>query len=121
MKQDWELIREVLIKLEEKPFDHTTLSCKDFTGYDSQELVYNVLILSQDGLVNADFFPPKRRIPTDFALLYLTGEGQKLLKSIKHDNVWNKIKNTLNEKSVDGTYEIIKSLGVAYLKKLTGL
>ena len=59
--------------------------------------------------------------PKHFIATRLTWEGHEFLDSIRNDTVWKKIKDTVKEKGVQLSYEILKALAVDYCKGLIGL
>ncbi len=95
MKRDWDLIREILVALEDKKESKGILRLKDFPSGREQEISYHVALLLDAGLVEgsmpSEFGPPVKR----FNLSRLTWEGHDFLDAIRNDDVWSKIKTKL--------------------------
>jgi hypothetical protein len=98
MKRDMDLIREILLRIEEYPHFPEISAGKpeipmEFPGYDAEEVNYNLKILSQAGLVNTD-------IGKTFSYRWvhgLTWQGHEFLDLMKKDSLWNKAKDAMKE------------------------
>lgn len=106
MKRDWDLIRRILLKLEEKANNTDFLLSSDFPPFDSPKVAYHFELLYQAGLIVGE---PIRTIGhSDFYAQALTWQGHELLDKIRQDTVWNKIKSIAREKSLDLTLDSVK-------------
>ncbi|MCR6111768.1 DUF2513 domain-containing protein [Bacillus sp. A301a_S52] len=110
MKRDMELVRNILLKLEEK--DDFRGSFQYPEAWDDIKVAYHLKIMEQAGLVEqkvnyADDIPIRM-----FATI--TWEGQEFLDSIKNKTVWTKLKNKLKEEGGSLPFHILKSLAVKY-------
>lgn len=91
MKRDMELIREILIKVEN--FEIHQPQEIEIEGYSSQQINYHIKMLAQIGFIKAhDFssFDGELWLPKE-----LTWNGHEFIDSIRNDNVWQKIKEKL--------------------------
>lgn len=116
MKRDWDVIREVLLKVEEGNGDKE-ISSEDFPEPERALVAYNMLLLREAGLVDGGGRDPSMGPPHAF-VNRMTWEGHELLDSIRDDTAWNRIKETAKEKSVDLTIDTIKILAKAILESL---
>jgi hypothetical protein len=89
MKRDMDLVREVLLKVEELPFDGRFYDVK-IEGRSDDEITYHVMLLHEAGFIEAiDLstlgglcWKPKR----------LTYNGHEFLDAARSDTVWQKAK-----------------------------
>ncbi len=56
-----------------------------------------------------------------FDNIYLSPKGHEFLDSIRHKDIFEKIKATAQETGGNFTLELVKELGISYLKKQIGL
>lgn len=54
MTRDWDVIREILIRLEESKTPNATVNMKNFDGYDQQAVAYNMRCLHDAGCIEAN-------------------------------------------------------------------
>jgi hypothetical protein len=111
MKRDMELIRKILIKVEESdrdPLDYVPL---EIEGYDQSTVSYHIWLLVDAGLVegvdctsDAIFRWHAQR---------LTWDGHDFLQSIRDDTIWNKVKEKVLKPAASWTFTVL----VAWLNK----
>ncbi|MGG3925690.1 DUF2513 domain-containing protein [Metabacillus fastidiosus] len=109
MKRDMDLIREILIKTEEKE-SSTSWEPIEIDGYDEDLLEYNVKLLKQNGLIEAQF-----SLPSGFMIRNLTWEGHEFLDAARNETIWKKTKNIVIEKGGSVSFQILIEL----LKKVS--
>ncbi|MFZ7235801.1 DUF2513 domain-containing protein [Avibacterium gallinarum] len=106
MKRDWELIRKILLMLEQK-VDNTPLDNESIKGFPPDMVVYHCQLLEQSKLICTQH--------------KLTWQGHEFLDKIRSDTAWNKIKQTIKTKGIGLSFEAItlagKSLLIALLAK----
>jgi len=116
MERDWDLIREILLKLEKKGPDQTALTAEDFSKDKVPEVGYQVQLLQEAGLVDARLLDDV----TVFFVLRLTWAGHELLDAIRNDTVWARTKQSFLSKGLSMTFDLVKSVAVGiateYLK-----
>lgn len=113
MTRNWDLIREILLCLESSSTPTTVISAKDLPNYSEQEVAYNIRLLKEAGYIEANIQDSNsldRRILLAIARR-LTNKGHDLLDTIRNDGVWMKIKNRVESKGVDMTFDIVMSVG----------
>lgn len=106
MKRDWDLIRRILLKLEEKSDSTGFLYSTDIPPFDKEKVAYHYDLLYQAGLINGE--PILTIGCKDFYAQSLTWQGHELLDKIRNDTFWNKIQSTAREKSLDLTLDSVK-------------
>lgn len=127
MKRDWEIIREIMLKLEELPNNTEVVRLSDFPKEQHFSASYNAQLLVEAGLVEGQFshfrgIDPKA---SDMLLRRLTWEGHELLDAIRSDSVWNKTKESFVSRGLDMTFDLVKSvagdIAASLLKQSIGL
>lgn len=112
MKRDWEVIREVLIELEELNRNqrlNKTYGLGD--EYSDEESTKNeqALLLWKAGFISgidATTFDGPALINPD-----MTWEGHDLLDTLRSKAIWERIKTTAKEKGIELTFDSVKALG----------
>ena len=120
MKRDWEIIREILVRLEAAGTPSTFLNAETISAYPVQEVAYNIRLLSQAGLVKAQIqetHDGTGHIGKAIAR-YVTQEGHDLLDTMRSEKVWNKIKETFKSKGVEMTFDLVLSVGKKVMERL---
>jgi hypothetical protein len=108
MKRDMDLVRQILLEVEEQPFTGKWLNLEIDGGFTRQEITYHVMILYEAGLleaVNLTTHGGKNWRPTR-----LTWEGHEFLEAARDNSRWQKAKSTMMEKAGGITFEILKQL-----------
>jgi hypothetical protein len=114
MKRDMDLVRLILIALEDAPFDGGPLSLT-IPDRNQDELSYHVMLLHQAGLIHAFDFSGDSFV--NWQPAYLTWEGQEFLEAAKDDTRWNRAKGYLAEKGSPMIFEVLKALLLGYVNQ----
>lgn len=120
MKRDWDLIREFLLKLEEKgPSDHSLRA--NALGNDCRaELAHQMEILLDAGLV-AGQMSKSIGGPPDFIATRLTWHGHEFLDAVRSDTIWEKTKTHFVSKGLSLTFDLARSVAIGFTKQALGL
>jgi len=122
MKRDMDLVRKILLKIEEAPtYDHPI---RDLTieSYSNSEINYHVKILSQSGMIELFGEPIKPKIAnTLYIPSELTWTGHEFLDSIRNKSLWEKVKQRIKDGGGSFTIDIIKALAIFELKNKLGI
>lgn len=128
MKRDWDLLRNLLINVEE---ERDLFSGLD-DGYEDleeeqQQKEYAILLGHLELLTTNGFIKDVEVLRTvgGFAGMsldtpYLTMAGHDLLDTIRSATIWESIKATAKKKGIELSFEAVKVLSVAVLKHLVG-
>ena len=113
MKRDWEIIREILIRLEAANAPNTYLNAEAISQYPTQEVAYNMRLLSQAGYIKAKILETSTGTGEIGAALamHLTNSGHELLDTMRSETVWSKIKEAFKSKGVDMTFDLVLTVG----------
>ena len=108
MKRNWELLRKILVKLDEAD---GCLASDDVQGFDAETVAYHIKMLHQAKLIEAVETGDIDRY--DYTAQSLTWEGREFLDKIRKDTVWNGVKKTIKDK---GLYLSVESIKIARAK-----
>ncbi|MRB42533.1 DUF2513 domain-containing protein [Bacillus cereus] len=108
MKRDMELVRKLLVLIEEQDDNSKELNIP--SEIDRKVAVYHLNLLEQAGFTENKIFY------ADNAPMWihstLTWDGHEFLDAIKNDTVWKKLKQTIAEKGGNIPFEIMKALAI---------
>lgn len=113
MVRDWTIIREILLRLEQAASANTVLNANGVSGFDEQEVAYNMRLLKEAGYIEANIMEKhdgSGRIAAALARR-LTNAGHDLLDTIRNDTVWAKVKKTFADKGLDMTFDMVAVVG----------
>lgn len=117
MKRDWEIIRTILLRVEDLESGNT-LRPSDFGGTDSEVIAYHVFLLKDAGLIDASILEYSGSSCIHFDIHSLTWSGHEFLDSIRNNSIWKETKSKILSKSGAMTFEIIKSVAVEIAKAM---
>ncbi len=114
MKRDMDLVRKILLKIEENN-DEAGTSDLVIDKYSHEMIAYHCKMLCEEGLV--DYYDPSYADGglDSFSVGNLTWEGHDFLDSIRDDSHWNKVKKIIAEKGLQMTIGVIKIISKALL------
>lgn len=113
MKQDWEVIRSILLRLEQAPAANAYLNAEAIAEYPEQEVAYNMRLLSQADFIKAEFIESSTGDGAIAAAManHMTNRGHDLLDTIRNDTVWAKIKEKFKSKGLEMTFDLVLTVG----------
>lgn len=125
MKRDLDLIRQIMLTLEEKMeygknFKSAQLIevMQDKT-LSVEKLAYHLGLLVENDLIRAKEHKFSND-PTQYLINTITSTGQDFIDTIRQDTTWNKIKEKAS--SIGGfTLPLLIDIGTEYLKKQIGV
>ena len=101
MKVDVELVRQILLKVEEMPFDGAFHNI-GVDGRSPNEIAYHVMILHEAGFVEA------MDLGLSWKPIRLTYSGHQFLDAARDDSIWEKAKTAVVERTGALTLEGLK-------------
>lgn len=120
MKRDLDLLRDIMIYLEENLIPGGNIQSTDISLYDDSDEEYKKLsehikLLIEDGLIEAK--PIMVGGFAIFMILRITSKGHDFLDALRNDTVWNNTKEKMKE--IGGfTLGIALDIAKGYLAKL---
>ncbi len=109
MVRNWDIIREILLRLEASQTANTTLNAHDIAGHDEQEVSYNMRLLKENGYIVAmirESTAGDGRILNAIATR-LNSSGHDLLDSIRSDTIWGRVKDHFKSKGVEMSFDFV--------------
>jgi hypothetical protein len=106
MKRDMDLVREILIALEDRDAE---LNPDEIPNRSPEEVSYHVHLMHEAGLVEA-WTSKTFNAPLYAVANRLTWEGHDFLEAARNESVWRKAKQIVAEKGGGLTFEVLKSL-----------
>lgn len=118
MKRDLELVREILLAVENFDAPRGTIDL-DLPGRDPELVSYHVKLMHEAGLLEGMDLTTRAGfcwLPTS-----LTWTGHEFLDAARNDTVWNKALSTLKDKAPSVPFEIVKAVVIKTCKDFFGL
>lgn len=118
MKRDLDLVRLILLKIEEE-YRSTAIHGLRIDGYDMETVAYHCKIMHEKGLISdyKGFYASNEL--QDFGVGSLTWEGQDYLEKVRDNSRWGKIKGILKDKALPATIEVVKMLADGIISAAT--
>ena len=108
MKRDWDLIREILTKVEDIDSNTVDVKLSDFPDDKHLAVSYHVKLLIDTGIIKGQMSPVMQS--KDFFVHSLTWEGHEFLDSIRNDTVWEKTKAIFADKGISMSIDLVKGV-----------
>jgi hypothetical protein len=121
MKRDMDLVRRVLLQVEEADEEALTSRPLDVEGYDSATVARHVEIMQEAGLVDAHVMRADGVPPYAARVFRLTWQGHDFLEATRNDTIWAKTKSFVAEKGGGASFEIIKAVAIKFAATHFGL
>lgn len=112
MKRDMELVRLILLKIEEQ-YRSTAIYNLKITDYDRETVAYHCKILNEAGLISDYDAQYADNELWSFVVGSLTWDGNDFLDKIRDNSQWKKIKDTITQKGLPLVIETIKTISTA--------
>jgi len=118
MKRDMELIRKILLAIEE---DGQGLGILDleFDDYDDEFVSYQIKLLAEAGLITAN--DCSTRAGLSWRARSLTWDGHEFLDAARNDSVWNKAIAKLKGQASTVPFEVLRLVVIQTCKEMFGL
>ena len=117
MKRDMEIIRKVLLAIEEQYVD-VSIDDLEVDGVDMKTVAYHCKILYDGGYIseyNAQFADDELYF---FGVGSLTWEGHEFLDSIRDDKIWSNVKSTITKKGLPMVIDVVKDVAAAIISEM---
>lgn len=119
MKRNMDLIREILLNIEEQPPGNLIRTVNLRSEWSREEVLGHLRLIDQAGLIDGNL-----KFHGDQVLMAIHGlsnEGHDLMDSIRSETVWTETKERVS--TVGGTValDVLKSVAGAVAAKLLGL
>ena len=120
MKRDMELIRKMVLALEDEP---TGFAPRDlnFPGYTSEQIGYHAHLLIEGGYAKGFDATNHDSSGPEAVLTSLTWKGHEFVDAARDESRWKKATGIVKEKSGSVTIDVLTQLLVELMKRTIGL
>lgn len=121
MKRDFDLIRKLLISMEESGAN--TLEIPSVDGCSAEEIMYHLILLRDGGFVESESetSSTSNRVIKIHPPIMLLWKGQEFLDEIRDEKMWRKIVDEIRSKGCELTFAAIKcAVGILVKSQLGG-
>lgn len=110
MKRDMDLVRYILIAVEntDGAFDGSQL-CEG-GAYTLEQIAFHVELMKAHGLLEAEIVYAMEHMPVSVEVQRLTWDGCDYLDAVRSDTVWRRSKEAIKEAVGDAPLSVIKSV-----------
>lgn len=115
MTRDMELVRKILLYIEENYVD-VALYNIEIEGYDLKTTAYHCKLCYENGLITDYKGSYAEGGLTDFGVSSLTWKGHDFLEKIRNENTWNKTKKVIKEKGLAMTISVVEKVATKLLE-----
>ncbi|BBM65278.1 hypothetical protein VA249_19240 [Vibrio alfacsensis] len=118
MKRDMELIRKLLMSIEE--LENPSSTAISIDGYEERVVNYHLYLLIQADLLNGNFDfegGGNLSIPDYVRIYRVTWSGHEFIDNVRSEDVWNTLKSEFKEVSFSSLTNISKQLVEGFAKK----
>ncbi|UZR29096.1 DUF2513 domain-containing protein [Methylococcus mesophilus] len=119
MQRDWELIRDILTRIEALPDTRSKLLARNLPEWSAEAVNYHLRLMIEAGLIEGHCTSQPGGGMVCYATM-LTWKGHEFMDTVRSDTAWNRIKARLAEKSIDLSFDAIVAAGQAVLGMLGG-
>lgn len=113
MKRDLDLIRSILMEVEETPLGHP-VSDLEFEAIDPKIIVEHVRILKEAGLIEAELASAFNEYGVlevlDYQIERLTWEGHDFIANARNQTIWKRTRALIEEKGGDVSFGVLRGL-----------
>lgn len=120
MKRDLDLIRDILLQIEESNSEVipiTVLSlCKEEDYSDFALLSTHIKLLLDSKYIEAEQMSNNSYGLCDFRIHRITSSGYDYLDTVRDDSIWSTIKSKIKTISNSAALDVVKSVGIDIIK-----
>ena len=119
MKRDMDLVRVILIEMEEHQNPNTAVRL-ECPGYSPDQIGQHVKLLEQAGLIEAK---DATGLTTGikWTPLSLTWKGHEFLDATRNEGIWQKLKAELKDRGMSLPFSLIQDLAIKITAEYMGL
>lgn len=123
MKRDMDLIRRIVLAVQDLPLGQGRETCvlNGLEGIDPLEFGAHVQLLEEAGLVMAAVQGGEKRPAANAVVFRLTWAGHEFADSIRDDTLWKKAKDHVLKPSASWTFSVLGEFLKAEVRRRLGL
>ena len=111
MKRDMDLIREILLKIEEHDVNSPSSTNLEIEGYSPREVYEHARLMENAGLIEDAHFD----LAGNTWVQRITLSGYDYLDKVRDNTVWKKTKDVIKEKGLPLVFDTIKTIASAFI------
>ena len=119
MKRDWDLIRKMILAIEDSPSGWAPDLF--FERYTEVQVGYHAWLLIDAGLARGREASARGSNAPKGMITSLTWAGHEFAEAVRNDKTWNKAMGTVKERVGDITFDILKQLLSSIIKAALNL
>ena len=119
MKRNMDLIRRVLIEIEEADNDPDEWIDLSFAEWSDNAVSYHIKMLHDAGLIEARDLSDLSG--SDWRPTSITWEGHEFLDAARNDTVWKKAMTKLKGQAASVPFEVVKAVVIQTCKEMFGV
>ena len=116
MKRDMELVREILITLEDHDHGHAPDGELQIPGYTQETIGYHLVLMGEAGLIVAHTTTAFSSPSPSAIVSRITWEGHEFIANARNETVWAKVKATVVSKGGSVSFEVLKFMVIETAK-----
>lgn len=120
MKRDLDLIRKILLTIEDEASGFAPRSLK-IDGYTDVQVAYHAFLLVDAGLVDGSVVKTNTGHAPEGMIRNLNWAGHEFAEAARDDTRWNKAMGIVKEKGGSITMDVLKDLLTSLMKLAIGL
>ena len=120
MKRDLDLIRKLVLAIEDSPTGYASDSI-DIPGYSPEQIAYHSYLLVDSDLAKGVDVTTISSTSPEWRVLYLTSAGHDFADAARDESRWRKATETVKDKAGSVTLDVMKQLLISLLKNTLGL
>lgn len=107
MKREWDLVRDILLRLESAEPGSIVMGTAFGPDYDDQVVSYHMAMMKDAGLIEARVMMGNAIYMNGVAMA-LKWAGHEFLDGIRKKEAWEKVKSTAKSRGLELTFDVIK-------------
>jgi len=112
MKRDMDLVRSILLYVENQDINNKGYSSITIDGHASSEILGHVRLMEEHGLLKDCLYD----LSGNTTVRTITWAGYDYLDKVRDDSIWKKTKETIVQKGLPLVFDTIKTISTAFLQ-----
>ena len=110
MKRDLDLIRKILLKIEDSNVDEALTNIQ-IEGHEHDETAYHISLLKSAGFIEGEIlYEIGSVVPSAYMIFGMTWEGHDFLDACRNEGIWVKAKEKLKTVGDEVPLEVLKKV-----------
>jgi len=121
MERDMDLVRSILMEIEEAEDSVWANQLSDSLDADQESIAYHFEIMIEGGLLQGDVSKNESGSRLGAFVQRMTWEGHEFLDATRTPEIWEEAKQAFAEKSASMTFDVARKLAQKYTEQKLGL